>query len=157
MKEPSAIHNTFVLERTYTKPTESVFAAFADPSKKRRWYADNETIDVEEYALDFREDGREFSRYRFREGSPFPGVALTNEGIYLDIVRNQRIVVASRMMLGDRHISASLVTIEFLPTETGTDMIFTHQGIFFEGSGGPEMREAGWNTLFEKLAKELAV
>ena len=145
MKEPSAIHNTFVLERNYTKPTESVFAAFADPSKKRRWYADNETIDVEEYALDFR------------EGSPFPGGALTNEGIYLDIVRYQRIVVASRMMLGDRLISASLVTIEFLPTETGTDMIFTHQGIFFEGSGGPEMREAGWNTLFEKLAKELAV
>ncbi len=59
------------------------------------------------------------------------------------------------MTLGDKRISASLVTIELLPTDKGTDLICTHQGAFFEGSDGPQMREGGWRLLFDKLAKEL--
>ena len=47
------------------------------------------------------------------------------------------------MTLGDKRISAALVTIELLPTGKGTDLICTHQGAFFEGSDGPQMREAG--------------
>ena len=105
--------------------------------------------------MDFREGGGEMMRYRFGAGTPFPGVELTNEGRYQDIVPNERIVTASAMAMGGKRISASLVTLEFLTTEAGTDLICTHQGAFFEGSGGPEMREAGWRTLFDKLAKEL--
>jgi uncharacterized protein YndB with AHSA1/START domain len=60
------------------------------------------------------------------------------------------------MTLGDRRISASLVTVELLPTDQGTDLICTHQGAFFEGADGPQFREAGWRKLFEQLAKELA-
>jgi uncharacterized protein YndB with AHSA1/START domain len=60
------------------------------------------------------------------------------------------------MTFGDKRISASLVTVEFLPTEEGTDLICTHQGAFFEGADGPQMREAGWRHLFEQLANELA-
>ena len=41
------------------------------------------------------------------------------------------------MTLGDRRISASLFTFEFLAAGKGTDLIFTHQGAFFERSGGP--------------------
>ena len=67
---------------------------------------------------------------------------------------NRRIVIASTMTVGEKRISASLATIEFLPSETGTDLIFTHQGAFFEGADGPEMREAGWRKLFERLAEE---
>jgi uncharacterized protein YndB with AHSA1/START domain len=59
------------------------------------------------------------------------------------------------MTLGDRRISASLVTVEFLPTDRGTDLICTHQGAFFEGADGPQMREAGWRHLLEQLANEL--
>jgi uncharacterized protein YndB with AHSA1/START domain len=59
------------------------------------------------------------------------------------------------MALGSKRISASLVTFEFLPTEKGTDLICTHQGAFFEGADGPQMREAGWRKLLEQLAKEL--
>jgi len=59
------------------------------------------------------------------------------------------------MSLGDRHISASLVTFEFLPTDSGTDLIFTHQGAFFEGSDGPAMREAGWRKLLGQLNREV--
>jgi hypothetical protein len=56
----------------------------------------------------------------------------------------------------DRRISVSLATFEFLGTGLATDLIFTHQAAFFEGSDGPEMREWGWRELFEQLATELA-
>ncbi|HKF57082.1 MAG TPA: hypothetical protein VKJ45_16605 [Blastocatellia bacterium] len=39
-----------------------------------------------------------------------------------------------------------------LPSETGTDLILTHQGAFFEGADGPAMREQGWKKLMENLA-----
>ncbi len=133
-----------------------MFSAFADAAKKRRWCAESKNHDVEEFEMDFRAGGAERARYRFREGTPFPGVALTNEGNYLDIVPNRRLVTASTMSLGDRRISASLVTIELLATDKGTDLICTHQGAFFEGSDGPEMREAGWRSLLEHLGHELS-
>ncbi len=156
MNQPSVIHSTFVIERSYPKPPETVFAAFADPATKRRWFAEGEHHDVEGFESDFRVGGAERIRYRFKEGTPFPGTELVNEGTYEDIVENRRIVSASTMSLGGRHISASLVTLEFLPSDTGTDLICTHQGAFFEGSDGPEMREGGWRKLLEQLASNLS-
>jgi uncharacterized protein YndB with AHSA1/START domain len=155
MQEQSVIHSTFVIERSYPKPPERVFSAFADAAKKRRWFAEGENHDVEEFEMDFRVGGAERIRYRFKEGTPFPGVALTNEGRYQDIVLNRRLVTASTMTLGDKRFSASLVTVEFLPADQGTVLICTHQGAFFEGADGPQMREAGWRHLLEQLAKEL--
>ena len=155
MQEQSVIHNTFVIERTYPKPPGRVFSAFADAIKKRRWFAEGKNHDVEEFEMDFRVGGLERARYRFKEGNPLQGIALTSEGAYQDIVTNRRIVTASTMALGDKRISSSLVTIELLPTEKGTDLICTHQGAFFEGSDGPQMREDGWRKLLDRLSKEL--
>jgi uncharacterized protein YndB with AHSA1/START domain len=155
MENQSVIHSTFVIDRSYPKPPEVVFSAFADAAKKRRWFAEGHSHAVEEFEMDFRVGGTERTRYRFMEGSPFPGVALTNEGSYQDIVPNRCIVNASTMTLGDKRISSSLVTFEFLRTDKGTDLICTHQGAFFEGSDGPQMREAGWHKLLENLAKDL--
>jgi len=155
MSEPSVIHNTFVIERSYPKPPKRVFAAFADAAQKRRWFA-NDSSSQEKFEMDFQTGGIERMDYRFKEGSPFPGVLLTNEGVYQDIVPDRRIVTASRMSLGGKLISASLVTIELLPTDQGTDLICTHQAAFFEGADGPQMREAGWRGLLDSLAAELA-
>jgi uncharacterized protein YndB with AHSA1/START domain len=155
VEERSVTHNTFVIERSYPAMPERVFAAFADPTKKRRWFTEGEGIAVEEFAMDFRVGGMECVRSRFQEGTPFPGVALTNVTIYQDIVPNRRIVMTSTMILGDKRISVSLATVEFLPTEKGTDLLFTHQGAFFEGSDGPQMREEGWHVLFGQLETEL--
>jgi uncharacterized protein YndB with AHSA1/START domain len=155
MSDQTAIHHTFVIERSFPVAPERVFAAFSDPAQKRRWFALGGTHDLEHYEMDFRAGGVERAGYRFKPGTPFPGASLTNEGAHMDIVPNRRIVIASAMAMEGRRFSASLVTYEFLKTETGTDLIFTHQGVFFENSDGPAMREAGWNQLLSQLAKEL--
>jgi len=155
MEDRSVTHSTFVIERSYPTTPERVFAAFADPAKKRRWFAEGESHEVEEFQMDFRAGGRELARYRFKDGTPFKGIAFRNDTIYQDIVPNRRLVLASTMTVGDKRISASLATFEFLQTENGTGLIFTHQGAFFEGADGPQMREEGWRKLLQRLEKEL--
>jgi uncharacterized protein YndB with AHSA1/START domain len=156
MQEPSIIHNTFVIERDYPQPPEKVFAAFADPAKKRRWFAEGHSHEVEEFKMDFRVGGQEYYRSRFKEGTPFPGVSLTSEGSYQEIVVNRCIVSAATMAIGDQRISAALLTIELLPTASGTNLVCTHQAAFFEGADGPEMRKGGWQKLLDKLGSELS-
>ena len=154
--ERSVIHSTFVIERNYPTAPERVFAAFGDPAKKRRWFVEGDGHEVEHYELDFRVGGMERAHLRFKEGTPLKGLACTNQTIYQDIVPNRRVVFASTMSIGERRISASLGTVEFLPSGTGTDLILTHQGAFFEGADGPEMREEGWRKLLERLTGEFA-
>jgi uncharacterized protein YndB with AHSA1/START domain len=150
------IHSTFVIERSYSVAPERVFAAFKDPAKKRRWFVEEGHHQVEHYELDFRVGGKERVGVLLGEDTPLAGVACTNEITYLDIVTNRRIVTASTMSVGEQRISASLVTFELAPSKAGTDLIFTHQGAFFEGADGPKMREEGWRKILDELANEFA-
>jgi hypothetical protein len=63
------------------------------------------------------------------------------------------------MTADDKRMSSSLTTIELLPAEKGTDLIFTEQGAFFDGSSATaawsaKEREHGSRRLLEQLAKE---
>lgn len=155
MTGSSVTHSTFVIERNYPAAPEKIFAAFADPARKQRWFTAGDKRDTVEFAMDFRVGGNERAVYRFRPGTQFAGTLLTNHTNYQDIVPNQRIVIAYTMSMGDRRFSASLATFELLPAAKGTDLVFTDQGAYFEGSDGPEIRKQGWEKLLERLAAEL--
>jgi uncharacterized protein YndB with AHSA1/START domain len=158
MQEPSVIHNTFVLERSYPNLPKTVFAAFADAGKKRRWFAEGEGHELQQFDLDFRVGGTEHLKYKLKAGTPVAGMIITNESRYQDIVPERLIVTAATMDLGEKRILISLVTAEFLQTEKGTDLILTHQGIYLSGASGltPQMLEGGWRGLLESLQTELA-
>ncbi len=147
-------HSTFVIERDYPASPDRVFDAFADPAKKRRWFAEGEGFIVDDYGLDFREGGREFGHFRMAENTPLPGTAINNETRYQSIVPNQRIVFVYTMSFGTMCFSASQTTVELFPTGQGTHLVYTEQAAFFENADGPAMREAGCRSLLEQLARE---
>jgi uncharacterized protein YndB with AHSA1/START domain len=149
------VHGNFTVERHYRAAPARVFAAFADPAKKKSWFAVSDSHEITAFESDFRVGGVETLHYRFGPDTPFPGAELTNDGIYHDIVPEQRIVSSSHMSLAGRRVSVALVTIELTPEGDGTDVTCTFQGAFFEGSDGPEMRKGGWEKLFDRLGENL--
>lgn len=153
--EPSTIHNTFVIERSYPQPPDRVYAAFAQPARKRRWYAEGDQ-EIQEFEMDFRVGGQERIRYRFKTGHPLVGQEIDNQTMFEDIVPEKRIIVASTMRLSGKPILVALVTFDFVLSDAGTDLICTNQGAFIEWPGGPQMLEGGWRTLLDRLGKELA-
>lgn len=153
--EPSAVHNTFVIDRSYPQPPARVYAAFAQPTKKRRWYAEGDQ-EIQEFEMDFRPGGSERFRYTFKEGHQLAGSEINNVTGYQDIVPEERIVLTTRMTLNGKVILVSLVTLEFLASGEGTELTLTNQGTFMGWPGGAEMIQAGWRTLLDRLGKELA-
>ena len=155
MSESTTIHGNFTIERHYDAAPARVFAAFADPSKKKSWFAASDSHEITAFESDFRVGGVERLHYRFGERTPFPGAELTNEGYFHDIQPERRVVTSSHMSLAGRPVSVALVTIELSPRGDGTDVSCTFQGAFFEGSDGPEIRRDGWETLFDRLSRSL--
>lgn len=157
MEGRSVIHNTFVIERNFSQSPRRVFQAFADRGEKRRWFAESDSYETQQYEMDFRVGGVEDGRYLMNERTPLPGATISYKGTYLDIVPQERIVTVSLMSVGEHPISATLVTFEFLLQGKGTKLVCTHQGAFFEGADGPDRRRGGWEHLFDQLDKQLAV
>jgi len=156
MQQPAVNHSTFTLERSFPATPERVFAAFADPAKKIRWYADGRTMEVVEFTMDFRVGGHDCTRYQTAPESPLEGVILRNDTYYLEIQPDRRIVISytmGREIAGENQpFSASLATFELMPTDAGTDLLFTEQSAFFENADGPEWRKQGWTSLLNKVA-----
>ena len=154
--ELSTIHNSFVIEHSFPQRPSRVFSAFAQPALKRRWYAESDQHEIQDFVIDFRLGGSERFRYRFKEGHPIAGSEIANEGTFQDIVEEQRIVMTSRMSLNGKPIMVMLATFEFVPTEKGTDVILTHQGTYIDWPDGVKMIEVGWRSIIDRLGKELA-
>ncbi len=153
--EPSTIHSTFVIERSYPQSPDRVYSAFAQPARKRRWYAEGDH-EIQEFEMEFRVGGSERLRYRFKEGHPIAGSEIANESTYQDIVPEKHIVMAQKMSLNGKPITIALLTFEFLPSENGTDLVLTNQGTFIDWPEGAKMIEQGWRALVDRLGKELA-
>ncbi len=113
------MHETFAIGRKMRAPVSRVFAAWADPEAKRQWFACHDEWVSLEYNLDFRVGGQERNRVADSDGVPH-----TYEARYLDIVPQARIIYAYDMKLGETRISASLATITFEATPSGTTMLF---------------------------------
>jgi len=141
-------HATFTLERSYSAPPARVFAAWADPAAKARWFTPGSSAG---HQLDFRVGGREVAT-----GGPEGGPLMTFETLYRDIVPEQRIVYTSTLSAGADLMTVSLTTVEFTPGEGGgTRLVLTEQGAFLDGQEQPAWREQGTADQLEALAAEL--
>jgi uncharacterized protein YndB with AHSA1/START domain len=140
-------HNTFVIERDYAASAARVYAAFADPKQKLRWFGDTSSESTTTHEIDFRVGGQESLRGDAPDGVP----SFTYDARYQDIVEGSRIVYSYEMTMDGRRISVSVATIEFVATEQGTHFILTEQGVFLDGLDTGAIREQGTRDLLAAL------
>jgi uncharacterized protein YndB with AHSA1/START domain len=140
-----ATHATFSLERVYSAPPASVFAAWADAEVKARWFAGPDSS----HHLDFRVGGREVA------GGRHDGAELTFESLYRDILPSERIVYTSVLSSDGRVATLSLTTVEFNAADDGTRLVLTEQGTFLDGLEEPAWREEGTGRQLDALGAEL--
>jgi uncharacterized protein YndB with AHSA1/START domain len=151
MSERSVEHASFTLERRYDAAPPRVFAAWADPAAKARWFAGPEEWESGPHELDFREGGLESGG-----GGPRGGPVHSFRAVYWEIVPDERIVYTYELLLDDVRISVSLVTVELEPDGGGTKLTLTEHGAFFDGLEDPAQRRDGTGPLLDALARELA-
>jgi len=146
MTRHSAIHETFTIERKIRAPVSRVFGAWGDPAAKRQWFACHDEWVPLDYGLDFRVGGQEHNRVADSDGVPH-----VYEARYLDIVPQARIIYAYDMKLGETRISASLATVTFEATSSGTTMLFTEQVAFLDGYADGGSRRQGTEILVDRI------
>jgi uncharacterized protein YndB with AHSA1/START domain len=154
-KEHSVQHGTFKIERELPHAPERVFAAWADPKAKLKWFAGppGQWTQIER-EMDFRVGGRERLKGKFNRGTVSDFSAL-----YHDIVPRERIVYSYSMHIDEKKISVSLATIQFeaakVGGKAGTKLVVTEQGAFLDGYDDAGSREQGTKFLIEAMAASL--
>jgi uncharacterized protein YndB with AHSA1/START domain len=147
----SVTHADFTIERRYGCSPPQTFSAFADPALKREWFALPDDWPDAVWELDFRVGGGEINR-----GASPDGTHRAFHSRYHDIVPDERIVFAYDLLLDHRLVSVSLTTIEVFADGTGSRLLFTEQGTFFDDPAAPAEREHGTGVLLDRVGRLLA-
>jgi len=146
MRKRSTHPATFVIERYFAASPAEVFAAWADPEVKARWFVGCDEREKSDHKLDFRVGGRE----SVSDGPPGGPLHVFN-AVYQDIVPDERIVYTYDMHLDKWRISVSLASVELKLAKSGTRMIFTEQAVFLDGIDSPAGREQSTRDLLDNL------
>jgi uncharacterized protein YndB with AHSA1/START domain len=149
MTERSVEHASFSFERVYEASPAQVFAAWADPAAKARWFRSPEGWVGGQYELDFRVGGRES-----QSGGPQGGPIHEYRALYWDIVQDQRIVYTYEMLEDGTRVSVSLAVVELQSGET-TRLKLTEHGVFLDGRDSAERRSQGMGSLLDALGQLL--
>lgn len=146
----SVAHASFTIVRDFPVPVERVWQAFADPEQKKQWFGADEQFEPLERSFDFRVGGVEIDEARWHDGPTTRFV-----GTYTDIVEHERIVLTYDMWLDGKHISTSLLALEFEPLAGGTRFTHAEHGVHLDGFDDGSMREEGTRGIVDVLEKYL--
>ena len=143
-------HATIKLEHSYSAPLERVFSEFADPVARARWSApSNDALIYDE--ADFRVGGKDVFRCGPKGDPKFRG-----ETRYLDIVFDARVVSSETVDMDGQRLAVALTTLDFEPTEDGTDLTVTLQMVSFVGPDMIHAYESGNKSALKNLFLHLS-
>ena len=141
-----AHHHTFVIEREFTHAPSLVYFAWTNGEARKAWFHGPEDWTVGEQVFDFRVGGVEIS-----EGGPKGGFVSRYESRILEIVPDERVIIAFVMSNDGAPITASLGTIEFKAGDYGTLLRYTEQIAFLDGHDHLPQRIQGSEALFDNF------
>jgi uncharacterized protein YndB with AHSA1/START domain len=152
MPEP-IVHTSFSIERTFPVAPSRVFAAFAEPELKAKWFHGPDGWEPRKLTFDFREGGHETA------AGEVPGQWSSRfEADYHVIEPDSQIVYSYVMYHDEVRLSVSVTTVELDALDDGaaTRLVFTEQGAYFEGGEAANAdREEGTTGLLKQLEASL--
>lgn len=146
-------HGTFTLNRSWAAPPCRVFSAWSDPHLKQQWFGPppGEWTALRR-TVDFRPGGIEI-----HEGKFSSGMTTRYEGRFHLIEENQRLIFAYDLHHADRFHSVTLATLVLQANGARTEVSYTEQIAYLDGTDGTAQRQHGTEYLFrgiEKLVEE---
>ena len=131
------------IERTYPVAPEKVWRAWTDPEALKRWWGPTPGDKVSVAELDARPGGR----FRIVFGGP-QGTDHECAGTYREVEKNRKLVF-TWCWPNTTPERVSLVSIQFLPSAGGTELLFRHEEFFDQAAADGHRR--GWTAAFQKL------
>jgi uncharacterized protein YndB with AHSA1/START domain len=142
-------HATITLQHSYSAPPEGVFSEFADPVARARWSAPSKDELIYDEA-DFQIGGKDVFRCGPKGDPKFRG-----ETRYLDIVPNARVVSSETVDVAGQRLAVALTTLDFQPTQGGTNLTVTIQMVSFVGPDIIHSYQSGNKSALKNLAQHL--
>lgn len=125
-----------------------VFDTLSSPDGIARWWGpDDGPVLVAE--SDVRVGGRFRVRFRMLDGSEHEA-----SGEYLEVVEPRRLAMSWRWQEGMEDPGESLVEIDLVPVDEGTELTLTHSRLHDEET--QQSHEAGWSGSLDKLERLFA-
>ncbi len=139
------------IRREFSFPRELVFEAWLNKDHLARWMGPTPDINLVFTEVDAREGGT--YRLGFQEKGCSDSTSYVH-GEYLEIIRPEKLVFTWiwEEPLPEAGVETR-VTVEFFETETGTEILLTHQKFMDEDS--LERHNQGWCGTFDKLENRL--
>ena len=151
LNAPITTHGDFSINRVYDASPSDVWAAWADPETKARWFIGPDGWSQVERTLDMRVGGIEILHGRFAAS----GLETLFTARYHLVEPQARLVYVYDMHLSGRHHSVSVATVEFIGDPEGTRLRFTEQVTFVDGTDGRDgtlSRKRGTSAHLERIA-----
>jgi uncharacterized protein YndB with AHSA1/START domain len=134
-------HRLRVTQYIRAKP-EKVFEAWTTPALMKRWFCP-ENLKPGVVEADVRPGGK------FKGSMVGPDETFTATGIYKEIIPGRKLVFTHGWESAEE--APTLVTVEFLPKDGGTEIILTQEG--FADADETEGHREGWISTLEHLQK----
>ena len=153
MSKSSPTSGSLTINRNFKHAPEKVFAAFANPKTKAKWFVGPKGGEDLERTIDVRTGGSEVLRFKHPSGMITHFIAR-----YHAVEKDKRIVYSYDLMIDGKHHSTSLAVVELKSAGKSTDMIFTEFVAWHDGTElakGLASREHGTSWQFDKVAEVL--
>jgi uncharacterized protein YndB with AHSA1/START domain len=135
------------IRRVYKAPVAAVYAAWTQPEEMKHWMGPSDAFGEAEVTMDVRVGGR----YRIVMHSP-DGETHRVGGVYREVVPNSKLVYTWAWESTPER--ESLVTLEFVPSSAGTELVLTHQR--FADLQARDKHNEGWIGCLNRLERHVS-